>query len=522
MARVLSWRWQPLLGAIVLVFADAAASGNIKKFPDGFLFGASTAAYQVEGGAFEDGKGLSIWDIATHLEPSPIADGSTGDVAANSYHMYKRDVEIMTELGLDFYRFSVSWPRILPDGFVNNINRAGIDYYNRLIDEMLQNGITPFVTMYHWDLPQELQKLGGWANPAIVDWFADYAKTLFDNFGDRVKNWITINEPKQICYEGYGSDKKAPLVNMSGIAEYLCSKNVLLAHAAAYRLYDREYRERQRGSVGIALSCSWFEPASESADDFQAALDARQFDWGQYAHPIFSKAGDYPTELKRNIAMKSAEQGFKRSRLPELSAAEVKIIQGSADFFGLNTYTSKLAYRDASLEGMYGVPSYMDDMGSVLVKDPSWEQAASSWLQEVPWGFYKLLMEIKNLYDNPRVLVTENGWSSTGGLLDEDRIRYLRSYLDALLAAVEDGAEVQGYAVWSLMDNFEWMQGYSEKFGLYEVDFSSPERTRTARKSAAVYKEIVSSRLLDPSFEPQLYEEEVTSDEHQPPRVDLY
>ncbi|VVC95160.1 unnamed protein product [Leptidea sinapis] len=418
----------------------AAAAG---KFPDGFLFGASTAAYQVEGGAFEDGKGLSIWDIATHLEPSPIADGSTGDVAANSYHLYKRDVEIMTELGLDFYRFSVSWPRILPDGFVNNINRAGIDYYNRLIDEMVQNGITPFVTMYHWDLPQELQKLGGWANPAIVDWFADYAKTLFDNFGDRVKNWITINEPKQICYEGYGSDKKAPLVNMSGIAEYLCSKNVLMAHAAAYRLYDREYRERQRGS------------------------------WGQYAHPIFSKAGDYPTELKRNIAMKSAEQGFKRSRLPELSAAEVKIIQGSADFFGLNTYTSKLAYRDASLEGMY-------------------------------------------------VLVTENGWSSTGGLLDEDRIRYLRSYLDALLAAVEDGAEVQGYAVWSLMDNFEWMQGYSEKFGLYEVDFSSPERTRTARKSAAVYKEIVSSRLLDPSFEPQLYEEEVTSDEHHPPRVDLY
>ncbi|CAK1541095.1 unnamed protein product [Leptosia nina] len=401
---------------------------RVRSFPKGFVFGASTSSYQIEGGAFDDGKGLSIWDVATHLEPSPITDESTGDVAANSYNLYKRDVEIMKELGLDFYR---------------------------------------------------------------------------------VKYWMTINEPKQICYEGYGSDKKAPLVNMTGVGEYLCAKNVLLAHAKAYHLYDEVYREQQNGTIGISISFSWYEPASESQEDHQAAWDAIQFDWGQYANPIFSKDGDFPTELKKNIAAKSAEQGFRRSRLPELTAAEVLTIRGSSDFLGLNTYTTKLAYRDASLEGMYAVPSYMDDMGSVLVKDPSWPQGESSWLQEVPWGFYKLLMEVNRLYDNPRIYVTENGWSTAGGLLDEDRIRYLRSYLSALLDAVEAGCNVRGYSVWSMIDNFEWMAGYKEKFGLYEVDFSSSDRTRTPRKSAFIYKEIVRSRSLDPHFEPETYIEEI-------------
>lgn len=224
------------------------------------------------------GKGPSIWDVATHNEPSPIYDLSTGDVAADSYHKYKRDVEMMKELGLDYYRFSVAWSRIMPDGLPNNINQAGIDYYNNLINEMLDKGVQPFLTMYHWDLPENLQKLGGWANPAIVDWFADYAKVLYDNFGDRVKYWMTMNEPKQVCYEGYGSDQKAPLLNMTGIGEYLCAKNLLMAHAKAYHLYDQQYRKKQRGRIGISLSCSWSEPKSDSAEDQQAAIDAIQFD----------------------------------------------------------------------------------------------------------------------------------------------------------------------------------------------------------------------------------------------------
>lgn len=184
----------------------------------------------------------------------------------------------MKELGLDFYRFSVSWPRILPNGFSSKINAAGIDYYNNLINEMLKHNIRPFLTMYHWDLPQNLQKLGGWANPAVVDWFKDYAKVLFINFGDRVKHWITINEPKQICYEGYGSAAKAPTLNMTGIAEYLCAKNVLLAHANVYHMYDEDYRKLQNGTIGISISHTWYEPASETLEDYHAAIDARQFD----------------------------------------------------------------------------------------------------------------------------------------------------------------------------------------------------------------------------------------------------
>ncbi|XP_059050551.1 myrosinase 1-like [Achroia grisella] len=479
-------------------------SSKIRKFPDSFEFGASTSAYQIEGGWYEDGKGLSIWDIATHMDPSQIKDKSTGDIAADSYHLYKRDVEIAKELGLDFYRFSVSWPRILPKGLPNQINQAGIDYYNNLINELLKNNIKPFLTIYHWDLPYELQKLGGWINPHVVDWFVDYVKILYDYYGDRVKLWITINEPKQICYEGYGSTLKAPMLNASGVAEYMCAKNLLLAHAKAYHLYNQNYRKLQNGTVGISISCTWFEPASETIDDHQAAVDANQFDWGQYAHPIFSKAGHFPFELKKNIALKSAEQGFSRSRLPELSASEVALIRGSADFFGVNTYTTKLAYRDASLDGLYAVPSYMDDMAAVVVGNPTWPQAKSTWLQEVPWGFYKLLKEIKKNYNNPVVYITENGWSTAGGLFDDDRIQYYRNYLSVLHDAIEEGCDVRKYTAWSLIDNFEWKNGYTEKFGLYEVDFSREDRNRTPRKSAYVYKEIIRTKSLDTTYEPEI------------------
>ncbi|XP_073946543.1 myrosinase 1-like [Choristoneura fumiferana] len=445
---------------LIVLSNDVWCKSRARKFPKDFEFGASTAAYQIEGGWLEDGKSLSIWDVMAHTEPSPIEDASTGDVAADSYHNWRRDVEIMKELGLDFYRFSIAWTRILPTGFPDKINHLGVNYYSNLIDEMLKNNIRPVITMYHWDLPFRLQKLGGWMNPHIVTWFVDYAKVLFDKYGDRVKQWITINEPKQICYEGYGSDAKAPMLNITGVAEYLCAKNVLLAHAKAYHLFDEQYRKKHNGSIGISISCTWYEPSSDTMDDKQAAIDARQFDWGQYAHPIFSVSGDFPPEVKRNVAFKSAEQGFVRSRLPELTGKEVGLIRGSSDFFGLNTYTTKLAYRDPSLEGMYAVPSYMDDMGAVFVKDPTWPQAQSSWLQSVPEGFLKLLLDIKKQYDNPPVIVTENGWSTAGGLLDDDRILYYRNYLGMLIEATDRGCNIQGYSAWSLIDNFEWKHGY--------------------------------------------------------------
>ncbi|CAH0597898.1 unnamed protein product [Chrysodeixis includens] len=381
----------------------------------------------------------------------------------------------------------------------------GVEYYSNVIKELLLRNVTPVVTLYHWDLPSKLQRLGGWANPTIVTWYTDYAKIVFNKFSDKVKHWVTFNDPKAICYGGYGSEITAPFLNMSGIGEYLCSRNVLLAHANVYHLYDEHYRKLHNGTVGISINFVWYEPASDTMDDYSAAVDARQFEWGQYAHPIFSKGGDYPQEIKKNIAYKSAEQGFARSRLAQLTAKDVLFIRGSADFLGVNTYTTKLAYRDASLEGMYAVPSFMDDMGAVLVKDPTWTQSQSSWLQEVPWGFFKLLVEIKKLYDNPPVYVLENGWSTEGGLLDEDRINYLRTYLNALLDALDVGCDVKGYSVWSLIDSFEWKQGYLDKYGLYEVDFSSPDKTRTPRKSAFIYKEIAKSKTLDPHFEPEKF-----------------
>ncbi|KOB64528.1 Uncharacterized protein OBRU01_24123 [Operophtera brumata] len=252
----------------VLLFCYLAITQNpvscttkIRRFPEGFMFGASSGAYQVEGGYAEG-----------------VDDGSTGDVAADSYHQYQRDVELMKELGLDFYRFSVSWTRILPRGFADSINQAGISYYNNLIDELVRNNIKPFLTIYHWDMPWNLQVLGGWTNPFVVQLFTDYAKVLFDKFGDRVKYWVTVNDPRKACSDEFNADIKAPEANNTGIAVYLCAKNILLAHAQAYHLYDEKYRKLQNGTIGIAINQNWYEPASDTIDDYQAAADARQFE----------------------------------------------------------------------------------------------------------------------------------------------------------------------------------------------------------------------------------------------------
>ncbi|KAJ8709566.1 hypothetical protein PYW08_009570 [Mythimna loreyi] len=489
---------------------NAFGKSKPRPFPAEFLFGASTSAFQIEGGWNEDGKSPSIWDIASHSEPSPIKDESTADVAADSYHKHKADVAVAAELGLDFYSFSISWPRVLPNGFVDKVNQLGVDYYTKLIDDLLAKNIIPMVTMYHWDLPANLQKLGGWTNPAVVVWFTDYTRFLFERFGEKVKYWITINDPKNICVNGYGTDGLAPFVNISGVAEYMCARNILLAHAETYHIYDTNFRKLQKGFIGISINFMWYEAASDTLDDRQAGIDAREFEWGLFAHPIFSKIGNFPSAVQKNVAMKSAEQGFPRSRLPALSPKEVALLKGSADFLGINAFTTKLAYRDASLEGMYPVPSFMDDMGAVLVKDPSWPQSQSSWLQEVPWGFFKLLMEIKVQYDNPPMYITENGWSNAGGLLDEDRIHYMRTYLNGLLDAVFEGCDIRGYSMWSLIDTFEWRNGYSEKFGLFQVDFSHPDKTRTPRKSAFIYKEMIRSKILDPDFEPEMFIVEVS------------
>lgn len=221
------------------------------------------------------GKSLNIWDYLTHTDPCSIKDCSNGDIADNSYHLYKRDVEMMRELGIHYYRFSLSWPRILPTSFPDQINEAGVQYYNNLIDELLKYNIEPMITLYHWDLPQKLQELGGWSNPHMIDWFSDYARIAYQLFGDRVKYWITINEPYQVCNQGYGDTVKAPRLNIKGVGEYMCSKNLLLAHAKAYHIYDEEFRSSQGGVVFIAFSAQWYEPETEK--DIVAAEECNQF-----------------------------------------------------------------------------------------------------------------------------------------------------------------------------------------------------------------------------------------------------
>nr|XP_034840218.1 myrosinase 1-like [Maniola hyperantus] len=475
---------------------------DVRKFPEGFLLGTATASYQIEGAWNEDGKAENIWDHLTHTNPCIIKDCSNGDIADNSYHLYKRDVEMMRELGLDFYRFSLSWPRILPTSFPDKINEAGVQYYNNLIDEMLKYNIEPVITLYHWDLPQKLQDLGGWANPYIVDWFGDYARTVFELFGDRVKSWITINEPYQVCNQGYGDMAKAPMINSSGVGEYICTKNLLLAHARAYHIFDQEFRPKFGGSIFIAYSAQWYEPLNE--DEIEAAAEANQIMWAQYVHPVFSESGDFPPIMKERIAARSLEQGFPRSRLPEFTPEEIEYVRGSSDMFGLNHYVSFFVYRNESVTGKYQSPSLRDDLGVILYQPPEWQIGESEKVMFAPWGFYKLLTQIREDYGNPPVYITENGFATYGGLMDDHRVLYYREYLSALLDAIDEGSDVRAYTAWSLMDNYEWMFGYTERFGLYEVDYEDPERRRTPRKSAYVFKEILRTRTIDYHYEPDM------------------
>ncbi|CAK1545959.1 unnamed protein product [Leptosia nina] len=341
-----------VLFSIAGVESETSQRHEVRKFPEGFLFGTATASYQVEGAWNANGKSENIWDHLAHTKPCLILDCSNGDIADDSYHLYKRDVEMMRELGLDYY------------------------------------------------------------------------------------------------------------------------------------------------------SAQWYEPESEEHE--QAAKDLNQFMWAQYVHPIFSETGDYPPAMKERIAAKSAEQGYSRSRLIEFTSEEIEFVRGTSDAFGLNHYTTRMAYRNESVYTMFDSPSIHDDVGVAQYTLPEWQIGESQKVHAVPWGFYKLLSFIRAEYGNPSIYITENGFATFGGLNDDHRVYYYREYLSAMLDAIEEGSDVKAYTAWSLMDNFEWRYGYTERFGLYEVDYDSTNRTRTPRKSAYVYKEILRTRTLDPSYEPDM------------------
>jgi beta-galactosidase len=449
-------------------------------FPDGFTWGTATAAYQVEGGWLEGGKGLSIWDAFTHT-PGRIAEGTTGDIACDHFHRYKDDVALMANLGVKAYRFSLAWSRIQPDGR-GPANPQGIAFYSDLIDTLLDRGITPWVTLYHWDLPLALQtELDGWLNPAMPEIFRDYAAICFEHFGDRVKHWLTFNEPWVVSILGYGQGCFAP-GRVSKSDPYRVGHEILRAHAYASDLYRRKFQATQNGVIGMANNCDWREPLTDSEPDREAAQRALEFFLGWFADPLYF--GNYPDVMRARLG----------DRLPDFTPDDAALIRGSADFFGLNHYTTLYA-SDATGQTLpvdtYGNAGMAEDQSVNLHSDPNSKKTTMGW-NVTPWGCRKLLHWIHERYRHPDIVITENGCSLDdcvvdGRVDDPDRIEFVRAYLAECHAAIQEGVRLKGYFLWSMIDNFEWALGYTRRFGIHYMDY--PTGKRIPKASANWYAE---------------------------------
>ncbi|MDQ8184684.1 GH1 family beta-glucosidase [Pelagicoccus sp. SDUM812002] len=456
----------------------------MKTFPDGFLWGTATAAYQIEGAAETDGRGPSIWDAFSHI-PGKTAEGHNGDVACDHYHRWEEDIALMKQMGVGCYRFSISWSRIQPQG-KGEVNEEGIAFYNKLIDGLIDAGITPWVTLFHWDLPLALQlEHDGLLNPEIANRFADYGRLCFERFGDRVKNWITLNEPWCSSFLGHGNAYFAP-GRSSASEPYLAAHNLLRSHAYIVDVYRREFQAKQKGQIGITNNCDWREPASDSEEDKAAAQRALEFFLGWFADPVYF--GDYPAVMRERVG----------DRLPQFTAEDAALLKGSSDFFGLNHYTTMIAsqpkeevHGPGDVKGNGGM---MEDQQVELAADPSWEQTHMGW-NIVPWGCRKLLEWIDKRYDHPPIYITENGCAMPDednrevALNDTRRVEFLKGYIGACHEAIQNGVDLRGYMCWSMMDNFEWALGYTRRFGLHWVDYETGERQPKA--SAKWYAQTV-------------------------------
>lgn len=377
----------------------------------------------------------------------------------------------------------------MPDG--SKTNQAGVDYYNNLINELIANDIEPMVTMYHWDLPQYIQDLGGWTNEIVVDYFDHYSDVLYEEFGDRVKKWITFNEPYIFCERGYGQGLHAPSIKSPGLGDYLCGHYVLLSHAKAYHNYQDNYKETQSGEVGISLYTEYYYPEEDAHSEL--AAQALQHILGWFAHPIFSTTGNYPQVMIDNINRNSLNEGRSWSRLPEFTQEEINSLKGSANFLALNYYTSRLVRPKQVYPEEY---TWESDAGIDKLINDSWPKGKSDFLYSVPQGLHDSLVFIKNEYGNPKVLITENGYSDDGQLVDDDRITYIKDHLHAIKDAITSGCNVKAYTVWSLIDNFEWLAGFGDRFGIYYVDFTSTTKERTAKKSSVYLSGLIKTRMI--------------------------
>jgi beta-glucosidase len=428
----------------------------MSRFPDGFVWGAATAAYQVEGAVDVDGRGPSIWDTFC-ARPGAIAGGDTGAVACDHYHRYPEDIDLMADLGLRAYRFSVAWPRIQPDG-AGAVNQKGLDHYRRVVDRLLERGIVPYLTLYHWDLPQALEDHGGWPSRDTAYRFADYAAIVHAALGDVVSHWITLNEPKVSSHAGYGSGIHAP-----GIADLaqrdLAAHHLLLAHGLGLRALRAAARPGDQ--VGITLDLSPVDPLTASAEDAAAARRVDADSHLMFLEPVLR--GGYPPE---SAGPRAAAR-----------AGDLALIGAPVDFLGVNYYRRMLvrAVPEPPLRAEVvlpdGVPVTMND-----------------WPVQ-PDGLRDLLVGLRDGYPGlPPVYITENGAAYPAEIDDQARIDYLRRHLLALHAAITAGVDVRGYFLWTLMDNFEWAEGYATRFGIVRVD--RDDLRRTPRTSARWYSEV--------------------------------
>lgn len=442
------------------------------KFPADFSWGAATASYQVEGAWNEDGKGESIWDRFSHT-PGKIMNGDTGDVACDQYHRYKEDVALMKELGLRGYRFSISWPRIFPEG-KGRVNQDGLDYYNRLVDELLGNGLRPFPTLYHWDLPQALQDEGGWGNREIIGHFTTYAETCIKSLGDRVKHWMVFNEPWVFTFLAYVMGIHAP-----GIRDRAMGMRAMhivnLAQASALRAM------RVVGSaedIGTAFSMSAAYPYTDSEEDRAAAERQHAFSNDWFLRPLMR--GEYPrayVDQDRALAEMDIRPG------DEAASKE------PPDFIGINLYTRIIAANNPD-ERYLGVRQ---------VPGPEHKTAFGS--EVWPAAIYQMIMRVHRDYGLP-IYITENGCSyptapdRDGRVRDQARIDYYKGYIGQVGRALDEGADVRGYYAWTLLDNFEWTFGYSQRFGLVYVDFENGQK-RTVKDSGFWYRDLIASGEIE-------------------------
>ncbi|MGE5286113.1 MAG: glycoside hydrolase family 1 protein [Micromonosporaceae bacterium] len=485
----------------VEALAEASAAAGLLRFPPEFTWGAAAAAYQIEGAASEDGRSPSIWDTFSHT-PGRVLDGDNGDIAADHYHRYSEDVALMAKIGLGAYRFSVSWPRVQPGG-TGRANPAGLDFYSRLVDELLRAGIDPMLTLYHWDLPQELEDAGGWGNRDTSARFAEYAAIVAKRLGDRVRAWTTLNEPFCSAFLGYGSGVHAP-GRTEPVTALRAAHHLLLAHGLGARALRAELPRSAR--LSIALNPTEVRAASSSPRDADAARRIDALQNRIFLDPLMR--GGYPEDLLRDTASVS---GWEFVRV-----GDTGIIAEPIDLLGINYYAPILVAGPAEEEtgpaeevtgaapgtgagnDGHGTRGHSPWIGSEHVRFVRQEgpRTAMDWVID-PSGLRDVLIRVHNDYGPIPLAVTENGAAfddqagPDGGYRDPHRVEYLRRHLAAAHEAMRAGVDLRGYYVWSLLDNFEWAYGYSKRFGIVHVDFGS--QRRMAKTSARWYQRVIAA-----------------------------